>query len=40
VLGMLQIVLRRYLVAEYLSLLGKLQVARVLRHGIAADLAP
>jgi hypothetical protein len=40
VLGMLQIVLRRYLVAEYLGLLGKLQVARVLRHGIAADLAP
>jgi len=40
VLGMLQIVLRRDLVAEYLGLLGKLQVARVLRHGIAADLAP
>ena len=40
VLGMLQIVLRRYLVAEYLGLLGKLQVARVLRHGIAAYLDP
>ena len=40
VLGMLQIVLRRYLVAEYLGLLSKLQVARVLRHGIAADLDP
>src|SRR3954464_14420068 len=38
VLGMLQIVLRRDLVAEHLGLLGKLQVARVLRHGIAADL--
>jgi hypothetical protein len=37
---MLQIVLRRDLVAEHLGLLGKLQVARILRHGIAADLAP
>src|SRR4051794_19771364 len=40
VLGMLQIVLRRDLVAEHLGLLGKLQVARVLRHGIAAYLDP
>src|SRR4051794_22640712 len=40
VLGMLQIVLRRDLVAGHLGLLGKLQVARVLRHGIAAGLNP
>jgi hypothetical protein len=40
VLGMLQIVLRRDLVAGHLGLLGKFQVARLLRHGIAADLDP
>src|SRR4051812_1331367 len=40
VLGMLQIVLRRDLVADHLGLLGKLQVARVLRHGTAAYLDP
>jgi hypothetical protein len=37
---MLQVVLRRDLVAEHLGLLGKLQVARVLRHAIAAYLDP
>src|SRR3954469_15901562 len=40
VLGMLQIVLRRDLVAEHLGLLGKFQVARVLRHGPATDIDP
>src|SRR3954447_12535311 len=40
VLGMLQIVLRRDLITGRFGLLGKLQVARVLRHGIAADLNP
>src|SRR3954451_22903826 len=40
VLGMLEIVLRRDLVADHLGLLGKFQVARILPHGIAADLAP
>ena len=40
VLGMLQIVLRRDLIPGRFGLLGKLQVARILRHGIAADLDP
>jgi hypothetical protein len=40
VLGMLQIVLRRDLITDHLGLLGKFQVARVLCHGIAADLDP
>jgi len=40
VLGMLEIVLRRDFITEHLGLLGKFRIARILRHGIAADLDP